>query len=187
MTAFEFVSVALSFVIGLAVTYLLLSLLSLIQERRTCRPDWLPLTWAFYIFAYQVQYWWALFELAPTDKWSLEVFLASFFYAVLLFSAGGLVLPSDAARHHEGLRVYFERDGRLGVLVLNVYLLIAPLFNARLFDTPLGDPVNLSLIGLGLFGISFLLLKSRRMQVVHTVVWGAVGVPLFFVLSPAAY
>jgi len=187
MTAFEFLSVALSFVIGLAVTYLLTSLLSLIRERRTCRPDWLPLMSAFYIFAYQVQYWWALFELAPTEEWSLKVFLALFLYAVLLFSAGGLVLPSDAARHDEGLRVYFERDGRLGVLVLNVYLLIAPIFNARLFDLPLMDPVNLLLFGFGLFGISFLLLKSRRMQVAHTVVWGTVGVPLFFAVSPSAY
>jgi len=64
MTASEFLSVALSFVIGLAVTYLLTSLLSLIRERRTCCPDWLPLLWAFYIFGYQVQYWWASFELS---------------------------------------------------------------------------------------------------------------------------
>jgi len=187
MTAFEFLSVALSFVIGLAVTYLLTSLLSLIRERRTCRPDWLPLLWAFYVFGYQVQYWWAFFELSRTETWSLKVFLALLLYAVLLFTAGGLVLPNDAAGHSEGLRVYFERDGRLGVLVLNVYLLIGPIFNVRLWGVPLIDPVNLSLMGVGLFGVSFLLLRSRRLQVAHTIIWGTVAVPLFIVLSPTAY
>lgn len=42
-------------------------------------------------------------------------------------------------------------------------------------------------MGLGLFGISFLLLKSRRLQVAHTIIWGTVAVPLFFILSPASY
>jgi hypothetical protein len=75
----------------------------------------------------------------------------------------------------------------LGVLAPNVYLLIGPIFNVRLWDIPLMDPVNLPLMGWGLFGISFLLLKSRRMQVAHAVIWGTVAAPLFFILSPAAY
>jgi len=187
VTPFEFLSVALSFVIGLGVTYLLTSLLSLVRERRICRPDWLPVLWAFYVFAYQVQYWWAVFELAELETWSLPVFLAVFVYAVLLFSAGGLVLPHDAARHEEGLRVYFERDGRFGVLLLNIYLLIAPFFNARLFDTPLADPLNLSIVGMGLFGLSFFLLRSRRLQIAHTIAWGIGAATLLIWMSPAAY
>jgi len=142
VTPFEFLSVALSFVIGLGITYLLTSVLSLVQERRNCRPDWLPLVWAFYVFAYQVQYWWAVFELSEVREWSLTLFLALLSYAVLLFAAGGLILPHDAARHDEGLRAYFERDGRIGVLLLNLYFLIAPIFNDRLFATPLTDPLR---------------------------------------------
>ena len=187
VTPFEFLSVALSFVIGLGITYLLTSLLSLIRERRRCRPDWLALLWAFYVFGYQVQYWWAVFELSEVETWSLKVFLALFFYAVLLFTAGGLVLPHDAARHEEGLRAYFERDGRLGVLLLNVYFLIAPLFNARLFDTPLAEPLNVSIVAMGLFGLSFHFLESRRLQIGHTIVWGIVAATLFFRMSAAAY
>jgi hypothetical protein len=44
LSTFEYVSVAFSFVIGLSVTYLLGSLLSLFRERRICSPDWLPLS-----------------------------------------------------------------------------------------------------------------------------------------------
>lgn len=115
------------------------------------------------------------------------MFLALFLYAVLLFTAGGLVLPHDAARHEEGLRAYFEQDGRLGVLVLNVYFLIGPLLNASLWGLPLTDPLNLSIVAMALFGLSFFLLKSRRFQIAHTIVWGIVAVILFFRSSPAAY
>jgi len=187
VTPFEFLSVALSFVIGLGITYLLTSVLSLVQERRNCRPDWLPLVWAFYVFAYQVQYWWAVFELSEVREWSLTLFLALLSYAVLLFAAGGLILPHDAARHDEGLRAYFERDGRIGVLLLNLYFLIAPIFNDRLFATPLTDPLNLSIVGMGLFGFSFCLLRSRRLQVAHTILWGIAAAALFYWMSPMAY
>lgn len=187
MTPFEFLSVALSFVIGLGVTYLLTSLLSLIRERRTCRPDWLPLLWASYVFEYQVQYWWGVFELAAMESWRFSVFLALLMYAVLLFAAGGLILPHDAARHEEGLRAYFERDGHLGVVLLNGYCLIAPVFNVFLFGMPARDPLNLSVVGLGLFGLSFQLLRSRRLQIAHTLAWGVAGTVLLFKLSAAAY
>jgi hypothetical protein len=108
LSTFEYLSVALSFVIGLAVTYLLISLLSLFRERRTCRPDWLALLWAGYVFTYQVQFWWALFEASAMHNWTLPQFFGLLAFSLLLFGAGGLVIPHDAARHPEGLRAYFE-------------------------------------------------------------------------------
>jgi hypothetical protein len=53
MTHFEFLSVALSFVLGLAVTVLLTSLLTAFRARRKTRMSWLPLTWAFYVLVIQ--------------------------------------------------------------------------------------------------------------------------------------
>jgi len=187
VTPFEFLSVALSFVIGLGVTYLLTSVLSLFRERDRCSPDWLPLLWAFYIFAYQVQFWWAMFELSALESWSLPTFLALLLYSVLLFAAGGLVIPHDAARHEEGLRAYFERDGKWGVAILNVYFLLAPLFNAVLFGLPLTDPLNLSVFGMGLLGLLLLVLQTRRVQIIHAIIWGAIAARLFFLMSPPAY
>lgn len=57
MTHFEFLSVALSFVLGLAVTVLLTSLLTAFRARRMTRISWLPLTWAVYILIVQFDVW----------------------------------------------------------------------------------------------------------------------------------
>ncbi|NIV49407.1 MAG: hypothetical protein GWN46_22710, partial [Gammaproteobacteria bacterium] len=52
MTAFEFLSVALSFVLGLAVTLLLTSLLSAFRARHKTKLDWVPFVWAGYALAF---------------------------------------------------------------------------------------------------------------------------------------
>jgi hypothetical protein len=54
MSAFEFLSVGLSFVLGLGVTTVLLSLVKLFRVRATVRWDWIPLAWAIMIFVAQI-------------------------------------------------------------------------------------------------------------------------------------
>ena len=187
MTTFEYLSVALSFVIGLGVTYLLTSFVSLYRERRKCRPDWVPILWAFYVFVFQVQYWWAIYSLAEMETWSLTLFLLLLSYALLLFGAGGLVIPNEASRHPEGLRAYFEADGRAGVVLLSVYGLIAPFANFVVFGNPLLTGLNGVVIGWSILGVSIVLLESRRAYVWHVLVWGGLGALVFVRSSPRAY
>jgi hypothetical protein len=187
MSAFEFLSVAFSFVIGLSVTYLLSSALSLFRAREICKPDWLPLLWALYILLAQIQFWWAIYELSSIEKWSLAAFLSTLFYSLLLYTAGGLILPHKAESERNGLRQYFEKDGRLGVVVLNIFITVSPIFNSLFFNTELSNPVNLFIIAEGLLGLSILLLKTRRAQVIHAVVWGTIYIYLFILLSPPSY
>jgi hypothetical protein len=187
LSTFEYMSVALSFVIGLGVTYLLTSLLSLFRERRTCRPDWLALLWAAYVFTYQVQFWWAAFELAALETWTLPQFLVLLSFSLLLFGAGGLVIPHDAARHPEGLRAYFEADGRWGVALLGSYFVLAAPMNLWFFGTPLFHTLNISIFAMGLFGVGFLRLRDRRIQVIHSAIFGLIAVGLFAWMSPWSY
>jgi hypothetical protein len=187
LSTFEYLSVAFSFVIGLGVTYLLSSVLSLVRERRVCTPDWLALLWAGYIFTYQVQFWWALFELSPTESWTLPQFLGLLTFSLLLFGAGGLVIPHDAARHPEGLRAYFETDGRWGVALLGAYFVLAAPFNASFFGTPFLDPLNVSVFALGLFTLGLLRLRDRRSQVLHAVGSGVGLASIFVWASPWSY
>lgn len=73
------------------------------------------------------------------ETWRLSIFLSLLLYSLLLFGAGGLVIPHGASKYPQGLRGYFEEDGRAGVVLLNVCALIAPIVNATLFGTSLLD------------------------------------------------
>jgi hypothetical protein len=60
MTQFEFMTVAQSLVLRLALALLLTSVLTAFRRRQVTRLDWVSLAWAACILVSQIQFWWAL-------------------------------------------------------------------------------------------------------------------------------
>ena len=187
LTAFEFLSVALSFVLGLAVTLLLTSLLAAFRARRTTRMDWLPFVWAGFVLTYQFQYWWAIFELSALPEWSVATFGVLLLLAVILFIAGGVILPSGATEYPADLSDYFLQDGRWGVVAIACYGIAGALGNLVLFETPLVSRLNAVQAGLVLVALLVAGSSNRTVQVGGTLVFGVllgIGVTL---ATPGAY
>lgn len=109
MTRFAFLSVALSFVLGLAVTVLLTSLLTAFRARQKTRTSWLPLTWAAYLLVIQFDVWWEVYGLVSMESWSAGAFVLLLLIALLLFAAGGLILPTRLGDYPEDLVVGAKR------------------------------------------------------------------------------
>ena len=63
MSPFEFIFVAASLVLGLALAQILQAFVRLFRDRRLVGWDWLPLIWAVFLLLLQMQYWWGIFEL----------------------------------------------------------------------------------------------------------------------------
>ncbi len=187
MTAFEFLSVALSFVLGLAVTLVLTSLLAAFRARGESRMDWLPFVWAGYVLVYQFQYWWAIFELSALPVWSVGTFGILLLLAVILFLAGGLILPTGSADYPSDLGVYFRRDGRWGVAALASYSLVGIGGNVLLFGSSLGDPLHV--IQSGAVGAAAVVVaaRSRALQVAATLAFGVILAVAVVLATPGAY
>ena len=143
MTPFEFLTVALSFVLGLAVTLLLTSLLAAFRARRQTRMSWLPLTWAGYVLVLQFDVWWEVFGLSSLEQWTVGAFVLLLLVALLLFAAGGLVLPSGMEEYPTDLEEYFRQDGRWGVGMVAVFCLVGSIANVALFDLGPFSTVNI--------------------------------------------
>ena len=95
MTPFEFVTVAVSFILGLGVTQLLSAAVATFRARHRLHLEWLPLLWALSIFLWMFQFWRAIDELASIfDSWTTSRFVTVLSMAMLLFTAGALVLPA---------------------------------------------------------------------------------------------
>ena len=142
MTHFEFLTVALSFVLGLSVTVLLRSLLIVFRARREIRLSWLPLAWAAYILVIQFDVWWELYGLSSMQTWTAGVFVLLLLMALLLFMAGGLILPTGVGDFPEDLEEYFQEDGRWAIAVIAGFNLTAIIANYTLFDVSILDPMN---------------------------------------------
>lgn len=173
MTHFEFLSVALSFVLGLAVTVLLTSLLTAFRARRKTRLSWLPLTWAAYLLVIQFDIWWEVYGLVSMESWSAGAFVLLLLIALLLFAAGGLVLPTRLGDYPEDLDEYFQEDGRWAVAVIAAFHVTAIVANTALFGVGILGLMNLwNMVAIAIT-IVVIFAKRRAIQSSATIVWGA--------------
>jgi hypothetical protein len=135
MSNFPIVATVLSMILGLSVTRLLLGVLTVFRIRRVAAPDWVALLWAAMLFTTQLEFWWAVNSL-PAIKvtFTFLEFLLLVLLALSLFVCAALLLPSRSEDEQNGLRLYFEQDGRYALLSLSTYLVLGFIVNITFFQ-----------------------------------------------------
>ena len=187
MSPFEFLSVALSFVLGLAVTLLLTSLLTAFRARKVARMRWLPLVWAAYVLIMQFDLWWEVFGLSSLEKWNVGAFVLLLVLALSLFAAGGLVLPTGTEGYPSDLALYFDEDGRWGVAMVAVFLVVGNVANVALFDLgPLSGMNVLNTLGVVLVAM-VVGIRHTAIRAVGTVGYGIYLVAYLWTFVPRTY
>jgi hypothetical protein len=187
LTIFEYLTAALMLVMGLGVTQLLGDLVDAFRRRQTIRLHWIPLTWAAIVFAWQMQFVWAVFELQTLLRaWRAWEFLMMLFLALLLFIAGSLVVPraSDDAK---SAVEQFRHDGRWTLAILAAFFFLAYFVNIFLFDLEYRDPVDLQDLLLAVALCLTLLARSVKAWAVATVLFALMSAVSIVSLSPSAY
>lgn len=187
MTVFDFATVAVSFILGLAVTYLLESIVQAFRARRNCRLDWLPFVWAGCVLVQQFQFWWALYELNTMPSMSVGIFTLMLALAGVLFLAGALVLPSGEAEYPDDLSKYFTTDGSWGAGAVALYNFMAVAANVIIFHAAVGHPGNLLNLSLVVIAVLVVATRVRIQQVALTVAYVVVLALEGIVATPAVY
>jgi hypothetical protein len=188
MTSFEYFSIALSFVLGLGVTRLLLGGVGVFRARRRQRVHWIPIVWAVSIFLFQIQYWWAGFELKELiETWTHGAFATLLSLAVLLFIAGALILPASANEERKTLFEYFEQDGRWALLALAAYAALAMWANWFLFQTSPISQFGAIVWIYGLTALAAFLVTNRRILQILTIGFLIIAMWAYLFFAPAAY
>ena len=188
MTAFEFFSVALSLVLGLGLTRLLLGGRYVFLARRRQRAHWIPIAWAISIFIFQIQYWWAVFALQSSiETWTHGKFVSLLLAAILLFIAGALILPTSDDGERDDLLEYFEQDGRWALLAIAAYAALSMWVNWFLFDESPVSSVGMIVVVVGLTSLAAFMVRNRHIRGVLTAGFLIVAVWGFRVLAPAGY
>ncbi len=187
MTHFEYLSVALSFVLGLAVTVLLTSLLTAFRNRRKTRMSWLPLTWAAYLLVIQFETWWEVYGLVSMETWSAIAFVLLLLVAALLFAAGGLVLPTGLGDYPEDLDAYFQQDGRWAVAVVAGFHVTAIIANIALFDVDIFGLMNIwNMVSIAITAV-VIGAKRRSIQGAGTIAFGVWFCVYLWAFVPTTY
>jgi hypothetical protein len=114
ISAFEYVSVFISIILGLGVTQILTGIADLVHQNDRVKIYWPHLLWILLVLVLHVQEWWVTFELRNLEKWRLPLFLFVLLYPVILFILARLLFPFG---FNEGTidlkKFYFENYRRI--------------------------------------------------------------------------
>jgi hypothetical protein len=142
MDAFNYLSVLISLILGLAITQVLKGFRGLMQSRTRLRGYWPAVLWAVLIMVISVQSWWAMFDLRQHTDWTFLEFSVVLAQTIVLYLQAALVLPDfygdapvDLREHYWGHQRWF--------FTLLVLLIAISLTKQLIINGTLPRPIDL--------------------------------------------
>jgi hypothetical protein len=135
MTQHEYVFVAVSIILGLAITRLLHAVAMLIRAHKQVEFHWSTAVLGLSIMAYVLQLWWIGWGLRDLQIWTFTDFLVLIVGSICIYGAAEMALPVPEAGSLNFLR-HSERLGRLSALSMLLYFAIGPYVNLTMLSVP---------------------------------------------------
>ncbi len=151
MTQHEYVFIAVSVILGLAITRLLSSAAGLIRAHKRVTFHWATALWAGCVMLFILQLWWVGWELRTYSQWTVFDFFALVIGAIFVYGAAELSLPTedyDIADDSElDFIAHSHSLGRVSAASMLGYFCVGPHVNITLFSNPVLPSVAIPLFG----------------------------------------
>ena len=95
MTQHEYIFIAISIVVGLAMTRLLHSAAGLVRAHRRVTFHWATTLWGVSVLIYILQLWWVGWELRNYSEWAIADFFMLVIGSIFIYGAADLALPTE--------------------------------------------------------------------------------------------
>ena len=140
MTQHEYIFIAISVVLGLAMARLLHTAALLVRAHQRVEHHWATSLWGGCILIYILQLWWVGWELREYHDWSIVDFFALVIGSIFVYGAAELALPTedfDLTDDTELIFLAHSRSlGRVSAASMFCYFLVGPYVNLVMFDNP---------------------------------------------------
>jgi hypothetical protein len=146
ISAFEYVSVFISIILGLGVTQILTGIADLVHQNDRVKIYWPHLLWVLLVLVLHVQEWWVTFELRSLDKWRLPLFLFVLLYPVVLFILARLLFPFGFNEGTIDLKKFYFENYRRIFLFGSMLALLSIIDNLLLRDYATQDLIAQSTV-----------------------------------------
>lgn len=161
MTQHEYVFIAISVILGLALTRLLNSAAGLIRAHKRVTFHWATALWSAVVMLFILQLWWVGWGLRSVTDWTFIDFFVLVIGSIFVYGAAELALPTEDYDISDDTELVFlthsRTFGRLSALSMLGYFCIGPYVNITMF----GNPALLSLV-FPVIGGSLMLLIALR-------------------------
>ena len=178
MTIFEYVTVAVSIILGLAIARYLSALSDLFLHRNSVRGHWIPLVWSFMTFFTALGFWWQMFSVRElVEVWTYFDFLLTVSMPIFLFLSSSLLMPRDWTQGNIDLYKFHAEHGRWGVAAFSVVFAIAVVHNDRMWGVGIFSMIGL--VYFAMFATAFGAFLSRSVR--HNTIWTGLFLVIYVV------
>ena len=137
MTQHEYIFIAISVVLGLAMARLLHTAALLVRAHTRVTYHWSTTLWGVCIFIYILQLWWVGWELRLVTDWSITDFFTLVIGAIFVYGAAELALPTEDFDTSDDTELDFLAHsrslGRVSAMSMLGYFAVGPYVNLTMF------------------------------------------------------
>ena len=171
MTQHEYVFVAISIILGLAITRILSSVAEMIRVHRHVTFHWATALWGLSVMLFILQLWWVGWELRTFNAWGFLDFCALVLGAIFVYGAAELALPREDYDISDDSELDFITHsrtlGRVSAVSMLGYFLVGPYVNIALFQNPVLPSLVVPLAGI--VAVSLMALRPTWFEVLSLV------------------
>lgn len=138
MTQHEYIFIAISVVLGLAMARLLHTAALLVRAHVRVTHHWATTLWGTCVFIYILQLWWVGWELRLVSDWTIVDFFTLVIGAIFVYGAAELALPTEDYDISDDTELDFLAHsrslGRVSAASMLGYFAVGPYVNMTMFD-----------------------------------------------------
>lgn len=166
MTQHEYIFIAISVILGLAMSRLLNSAAGLVRARKRITFHWATAVWGGCVLIYILQLWWVGWELRSVADWTIIDFFVLVLGAIFIYGSAELSLPVEDYDVSDDQELDFLQHsrtlGRISALSMLGYFAVGPYVNLTMFSNPLVPSIVAPMIGGAV--LSMIILRPKWFQ-----------------------
>ena len=152
MTQHEYIFIAVSIILGLAITRMLRSLTALIRASEHVVFNWSSAIWAFSVMLYILHLWWIGLGWRVIEEWAFLDFIILVFGSSCIYGAAEMALTNPEG---EPLNMLQESQniGRLSAFSMLLYFFVGPYVNIAMYKHAVLPSLIIPSLGMALMAL----------------------------------
>lgn len=172
ISAFEYVSILVSIILGLGITQILAGFSDLLYPGKGTKLYWPHTVWVLFILFLHVQDWFITYQLKDKSIWTLPELLFVLLYPITLFVAVKMLLPPKEKEKGIDMKEYYSSHYQIVFFIVGIAALFSLLFNVFLLQKPWSQQ---SLLVVFFAILMFIAVKKVKNDLLHKAIAVLIG------------
>lgn len=166
ISAFEYVSILVSIILGLGITQILSAFSDLLYHFKKITFYYPHSIWIGFVLFLHIQDWFVTYQLKDKTVWRLPELFFILLYPISLFIAAKMLLPTNEEEERFNMKIFYQTQFPMIFSVISVSIVLSILFNVFFLNKNFIQQIPLLIF---LFTMIYLSFYKTQREVIHKV------------------